>query len=184
MLERTLVVVNGLPATGKTTLARVVADILGLPLFIEDDYKEAIFDKIGVQDREWSKTVGSAAIRIHFRVIEACLRAGVSCMIENFFRREIFSDRITKLCFQHGFSCVQVLCYADGEEVYRRFSNRALSGERHPGHDDANCLERFRPSLLQWRLDPLILPGRLIEVDTTEFSKVDFAAIAEDIRRR
>jgi hypothetical protein len=75
------------------------------------------------------------------------------------------------------------LCYADGEEVYRRFSERALSGQRHPGHDDANCLDHFRPTLLTGRLEPLILPGRLIEVDTTDLSAVDFAAIAEEIRR-
>lgn len=197
-MKQTLVVVNGLPATGKTTLARAVADILGLPLFSKDDYKEIIFDdlgpKVGEEDdlspfrqqewsRKWSLLVGEASRRILLRDVESCLRAGVSCMTDNFFRQEIFSKVFTDLCFQYGFGCVQVLCRADGEEVFRRFRERVESGSRHPGHDDGKLVVSARDFLLRGRLEPLILPGRLIEVDTTDFSQVDFEAIATEIRK-
>lgn len=198
MLERTLVVVNGLPATGKTTLARAVADTLGLPLFSKDVYKEIIFDDLGPDGRDesdlapfrqkawsrkWSILVGEAARRILLHDVEACLQAGISCMTDNFFRQELFSEPFTDLCDRYGFCCVQVLCSAEGEEVFRRFRDRVESGERHPGHDDSRLVLTAREFLLQGRLEPLQVPGRLIEVDTTNFDKVDFNAIAVEIGR-
>ncbi len=181
-MKKTLIVVNGLPATGKTTLAKQLSNHLGLPLFIKDDYKEAIFDAVGYSDREWSIKVGAAAIEIHFSVVEACLRAGHSCMMENFFRKEIFSKPITELANRYGFNCIQLLIKADGAEVFRRFSERALSGNRHPGHDDANNLENFRAKLMIGRLEPLDIPGTTIEVDTTDFDIIDAAGIARLIQ--
>lgn len=184
-LDRTLIVINGLPATGKTTLGRQIADRLGIPLFSKDDYKETIFDRMGYSDREWSKKVGSAAIGIHFAVAEACLRVGQSCIVENFFRKvtvDNFGETFTEMCAKYGFRCIQVLVKADGAEVYRRFEERSLSGRRHPGHDDANSLVAFKPTLMQGRLEPLDLPGPLIEVDTTDFSKVDVDDLMRQIR--
>lgn len=177
-LEKILIIINGLPATGKTTLARQLSECLGMPLFVKDDYKEAIFDGVGYSDRAWSIKVGAAAIEIHFSVVEACLRVGQSCLMENFFRNEIFSGRITELALKYGFRCIQILVKADGGEVYRRFVERARFGSRHPGHDDSNSLEAVKPTLMQGRLEPLDISGTLIEVDTTDFSIVDAANIA------
>jgi len=181
-LEKILVIVNGLPATGKTTLARQLSRLLGIPLFIKDEYKDAIFNGVGHSDRDWSIKVGAAAIEIHFSVAEACLHAGQSCIMENYFRREIFSERITKLAAKYGFRCLQILCRADGQEVYRRFEERCLSGDKHPGHCDDQYLDQIKPKLLQGRLEPLDIPGTTIEVDTTNFDSVDAASIARLIQ--
>jgi glucokinase len=46
---RLVVLVNGLPAAGKTTLARALSNRLSLPLFSKDVIKEAHADVFGVQ---------------------------------------------------------------------------------------------------------------------------------------
>jgi glycosyltransferase involved in cell wall biosynthesis len=56
----TLVVVTGPPASGKTTLARVIARELGWPLLAKDDITETLFDALGTGDREQALAIADA----------------------------------------------------------------------------------------------------------------------------
>ena len=47
-----LVIVNGLPASGKTTLVERLSKDLGSPAFSKDDFKELLADTIGFTDHE------------------------------------------------------------------------------------------------------------------------------------
>ena len=54
-----LVVVSGLPASGKSTVARTLAGALGLPLLDKDVFLEALFASDGIGDAAWRR--GGAA---------------------------------------------------------------------------------------------------------------------------
>jgi len=62
-----VVLVNGLPGAGKTTLARVLSQRLGLPLISKDAIKEAHVDVLGSEpppgwaQRRWNAGFGAAA---------------------------------------------------------------------------------------------------------------------------
>jgi predicted kinase len=62
-----VVLVNGLPAAGKTTLARALSRALRLPLFSKDTIKETHADVLGSQpppgwpQRRWNAALGAAA---------------------------------------------------------------------------------------------------------------------------
>ncbi|WP_425432548.1 AAA family ATPase [Hydrococcus rivularis] len=46
-MKMLLILISGLPCTGKTTLARKIAQKLQLPLVCRDDIKESLFDSLG-----------------------------------------------------------------------------------------------------------------------------------------
>jgi hypothetical protein len=72
---------------------------------------------------------------------------------------------------------------ADGEVHFQRFKKRAESGDRHPGHVETLNLEEFKPVLLRGRDEAMDIGGTVVEVDTTDFEKVDYEGLVEGVRR-
>ena len=167
-----VIIVTGLPATGKTTIAQWLADQLHLPLLRKDAIKEILFDTLGWSDREWSRKLSKASIAILFSQMEAQLRAGQSFITESNFMHPRDTEDFLRLHQRHPFTAFQILCTCDGPTLVQRFMAR--SSERHPGHVDANALNELMPILLQGRIVPLEIGGTLYELDTTDFSSIDY----------
>src|SRR5438309_2311782 len=55
-------------ATGKSSVAALLATELGLPLLSLDDIKEALGDSLGLGDERWSNAPGDATAEIIFRL--------------------------------------------------------------------------------------------------------------------
>ena len=167
-----LIIVSGPPASGKTTLARQFASELGLPLITKDGIKESLFDSLGWQDRAWSKKLGAATFHLLYYFTEAELAAGISFIVESNFA-PMATAEFKRLQEKYPFRPFQVMCQGDGQTLVDRYKARA--GQRHPGHVDFEALAEIEPVLRQGRLEPLALGGDIIELDTTDFSKIDVA---------
>jgi predicted kinase len=182
MPKPSLILVNGLPCTGKTTLARTLAARLGLPLFTKDQVKELLFETLGWSDRAWSKQLGVASTAVLFSVVEAELAVGRSLVAESNFHPELDALRVRALQERHTFGIVQILCFADGPTLWERYQRRAAGQERHPGHLDHILVEELRPQLLRGRVEPLPVGGALREVDTTDLAAVDVEGLVAWLR--
>ena len=174
----TLLLVHGLPASGKTTMAKWLAKQLGWPAIYKDEVKEILFDTLGYSDRAWSRVLGVATIEVLYYVVEMQLAAGVSCLAECNFKPALAAPRFNAMLAQADARCIQVVCRVDGLVRLQRFQARA----RHPGHAD---LEVTDAMVAEWQaesLAPLDVPGPLIEVDTTDLARVDYAAVLRQVR--
>lgn len=181
-MKSRIIVITGLPASGKTTLGKELAKRLNIPFLSRDDMKELMFDALGWKDRDWSKKIGLASYDLLYFVIETLLKAGVSFIIESNFKPEFDNPKFAALKELYDFDALQILCRAEGKVLFERFKKRSESGERHPGHVDAGNYDEFKNLLLSGRREPLDLRGPVIEIDTTHFDKVDVDALLRQIQ--
>ncbi len=78
-----LVIVGGAPASGKTTLAHLLARELRLPLLARDTLKECLMDSLGSPSRARSRELGAASYGVLFVVLDRLLEAGVGAILES-----------------------------------------------------------------------------------------------------
>ena len=182
MTEPVLVVVSGLPASGKTMLARWLAAELRLPLMSRDDIKEQLFDCLGWSDREWSKRLGGVSWDLLYWFIETQLTAGQSCVVESNFSQVADSERINAFVDRFSVRLVQIHCHADGSVLVERYLARVTSGERHPGHVDHLTIGEQREQLLAATPTPLAIQGATLVIDTTDPVHIDYDWIMTEIR--
>jgi predicted kinase len=177
-----LVLVNGFPGTGKTTVAKKLAQHFGVALLSKDTFKELIFDKLGWSDKEWSLKVSAVSHRIIDYIIDVDLKVGHSLIIEANFKPAIDSERFRWFQDAYQARLVQILCWAQGDVLFDRYWTRHLS-DRHPGHVEAATREEQRRGLAPGKCEPLSIRGTTIELDTTDLDRIDypslFASVAE-----
>jgi predicted kinase len=169
-----IVVVAGIPGSGKTTLARRLAQELGWPLLSKDVVKEALLDELGTGDVEWASRLSRAGHRIIYALVADSQGPAI---LEAHFYRGVAEKELLAL----RRPLVQVYCRCPVALAWERYQRRRDDPSRHPGHrpehqDDA--------ATSGWRTNesqPLDLDAPLIEVDTTR--DVDIVELARAIRR-
>lgn len=167
--DRLLVVVSGAPGSGKTTLARPLAEELALPLIRKDAIKEALGDAIGAPDYESSRRLGA----ITMQVLRALMRDVGFGVYESTWREQFDRDDVGRL----PGPLVEVFCACD--PTVRRERVRGRIGTRHPVHFDLEHAAAAGDDDATGR--PLAGPWPLIRVDTTR--PVDIPAVAERVTR-
>lgn len=181
MSDYRIILINGISATGKTTIGRQIAERLKLPFFAKDAIKERLFDELGYSDREWAHKLSGVTHSVLNYVLEEELKCGRSFVMEANFNPQFDAYKYRAWSEKYGFDVVQVLCFAEGEIVFDRFRKRVESGERHPGHVDHLHVEAYRAYLMKGKCTPLDIPGKVVHVDTTDFSNVNLNEILRQI---
>ena len=164
-----LVLVTGLPGSGKTTLAVALARKLDLPLIGKDRYKEILFEVLGVGDMEWSRRIGQAAIALQYDAMSTVR----SAVVDSALWTGVSEPEVEAL----GLHLIQLHCRCPFEVARARYFDRVAAGERHAGHRDEemteDSYERFRPLV-----EPLRLRAPTVEVNTAEPTDIDEVAAA------
>lgn len=148
----TLVIVSGLPATGKTTLARALGDALTWPVFHKDHFKELLFesrvDPDAEVDRATSRDFGKQSMHLLYAIARELARGRVDCIIDAYFHPELAAPELAPLTTSA--KVIQVHCAAADAVIVSRYRARYEAGERHEIHFDAtmvgNLEQRINPA--------------------------------------
>ena len=182
--SQTVILILGLPGSGKTTLSRKIADALLLPLLSRDELKLLVMDNVGWRDREWSKKVGKASYDLLDYIMVQQIKTKHSFIIESDFRPEFATDTFQALQHQYGFNCLQIICRARPEVLIARWQNRAQVDPRHPSNTEGTeGIKDLQASIALGERQAMKLKGSVFKIDTSDFAVLDDEAIIQKVRK-
>ena len=132
-----LVLVNGLPGAGKSTVARRVVEELPLALLLDIDVLRTM---VG----QWEHDPGSRLVARDLAVVltQVHLGAGHDVVIPQHLGRLAFVEGLESIAGRSGATFVECVLDVDPEVAVARFRDRrahlAEAGERHPERDFAD----------------------------------------------
>jgi predicted kinase len=168
-----VIIISGLPATGKSRIGRNISSRFRLPLISKDPFKEAGFDHLGIGDRQWSKKLSAMAKEDIFYVMTQLLAVGNSIIIDCNFKNEDI-PRLHVLLEEKNAMVVQIHCRTEKKALRERYVRRMNTpGKRHPGHVDDQYLPELDELLASGEDDILPLTNDpLIHHATDESTKI------------
>lgn len=168
--------VTGLPASGKSTLARLLGEELGFLVIDKDDFLETLLGSVQEFDAEFRYRCSREADR---QFEEAAREAGDVILVSHWQGPDEDRESGTSSAWLREFdSVIEIVCQCSVATAVQRFKNR----NRHLGHGDNRSdlsvlLSWFEEDSLR---GPLGL-GSLIKVNTETI--VDIKKLAQECRQ-
>jgi len=128
-----LILIAGMPATGKSTLAKKLALAFRFPVLEKDEIKEELIDTLGFADAAGKRALDDAANAVLLRCTEALLQSGSSLIAVNNFGTDM-QEKVQSMIDRCGCDCVTVFLNGDADVLYLRYVERDRKRLRHLGH--------------------------------------------------
>lgn len=197
-MEKTLILLAGLPGTGKTYLGNIINSTLGEFYAVsQDQLKEYYCDMYGYNNLDEKLEVEMTAWRKYYEIMEKQMEQGVNIMSDYPFSNKQ-KPTIEQLTQKYGYKVITIRLVGDLDILFERQKMRDLDKTRHLSHivtsykkgdvledrskaDNLLTYEEFIKRCTTRGYEVFEL-GKLYEVDVTDFTRVNYSDLIEDIK--
>ncbi len=196
-MKKTLILLAGYPGTGKSYLAKMLMErFQGFRLLSPDDIKEEYWDTYGFRDLEEKEKLIVLSWQEYYKRMEQAF-AKEELLISDYPFSGKQKDRLADISSQYGYQVITIRLVGDIGVLFERQKKRDLDDSRHLGHivccyqksagpvqheeaDNLLSYEEFYKRCTERGYGEFSL-GKTVEVDVTDFAKVDYAALFEEL---
>lgn len=190
-----LIILAGMPATGKSTVASALSKVFGYPILEKDNIKEGLFDTLGFSNYPQKRKLDIAANAVLLRVLESMLKANTSVIVDNNFDTES-AAQLRTLIDRYAPQCLTIFLYGNENVLYQRYAERDHLHLRHLGHilqehyppikgectDYTMTPDEFHEKFFNRGMSVFQCPGKRIDLDVTDYTKVDMESLIKQAR--
>ncbi|TVX76529.1 AAA family ATPase [Peribacillus simplex] len=196
-MDKALILLAGLPGTGKTYLSNIINSKLGSFYNLsQDDLKEHFCDMYGYRNLEEKQKIEKIAWAKYYEIMEQQMQVGDNIMSDYPFSQKQ-KPHIQQLVDKYCYEVVTIRLIADLDVLFERQKKRDLDPTRHLSHivtsykkgdhlayrsnaDNLLTYEEFINRCTTRGYDTFEL-GKLYEVDVSNYTKVNYSRLLEDI---
>lgn len=143
-MDNTLILFAGMPGSGKTTLARMVARRLGVPAFAKDRVQRVL------RDHNLAASNTGDGYYIILDMADEQLSLGLNVILDATFPLDHFRTVASEIAARHKSRFCAIYCYCSDDQIWRdRMSQRVqyVPGWKPVGWDD---VQRMRDYYQPW----------------------------------
>ena len=200
MMKKYLILLAGPPATGKSYLSRLICQALPETYTVSpDELKENLADNIGYNTLEEKVELEKVVWDYYYQALELYMKIGKQFILTEYPFSYKQKPILEKLSTKYKYDIITIRLVCDFETLWNRRIQRDLSEDRHLSYilshyhygdtledrtaaDQLITKEEFA-EIIQARNYNHFEMGKLYEVDVTDYSKVDYVPIIEELKK-
>ena len=163
-----IILIQGPPGSGKTTLGSGLSNYFGIPHFSKDEIKESLFNTLGTEDSDWSRKLGISSNDLLFLLINKHISSESNVIIETNITSTNDREKLRCTLLGHDQKIFEVFLDAPKLILMDRFKKRSDSGTRHAGHVDDHRYKEVEEYINIRKARPTEIGNKLIRVNTEE----------------
>lgn len=196
-MKALIILISGAPGTGKSTIAgKVMERYPDLELLSYDALKEVFWERYGFDNKEEKEEINRKSLLFFYEELGRMMQDRKNIISEYpFYQRH--RETLKNLIEQNDYQCISVMLYGDRHLIYEREKRRNRNYSRHPAHvlnryhkEDFTEETKVEPIVYSeeefWKMiehkDYSLNLGRQIDIDVTDYDKIDLTGLFECIR--
>ena len=189
-----IIVLTGMPASGKSTLAKKLSEKFNMPILEKDALKEELFDTLGFECYAEKRKLDIAANAVLLKSVESLLEQNVPMIIDNNFDTAS-QERFVEILNKYNCTAITLFLGGNTDAFYKRYVERDNAHARHLGHvlqehypphegdslDYTMTREEFSEKFEKRGMNQFSAPGYRIDIDATEPALIDVDALIQKV---
>ncbi len=163
-----IILIQGPPSSGKTTLGNGLSNYFGIPHFSKYEIKESLFNTLGTDDSDWSRKLGISSNDLLFLLINKYISSESNVIIETNITSTNDREKLRSTLLGHDQKIFEVFLDAPKLILMDRFKKRWDSGTRHSGHVDDQRYKEVEEYVNIRKARPTETGNKFIMVNTEE----------------